>query len=606
MDAPVPVPAPAPAPAPRATDPTPRLLRAALLTGALAIAAWAGFVLFLGYGMADGLDAMDPVRAVLIFLCTFWLAWGALQALAGLTTRPPARPRAEGPLRARTVILAPIFNEDPVETFARIAAMHASLQATGQGGAFDIAVLSDTRDDAAAAAERRCFARLLADTGAGGDPAAGGRLFYRRRAANHGRKAGNIRDFIERSGAAYDHAVILDADSLMEGETLVELVRRIEAAPEVGLIQTLPQLVRARTRFGRVQQFSAALHAPVFCRGQAMMQGRAGPFWGHNAIVRLRAFADSCGLPPLSGRPPFGGDVLSHDYVEAALLARAGWTVRVDDDLGGSFEEGPANLLLHAKRDRRWCQGNLQHLRLLDAPGLAGWSRFVFLQGVLSYVTPVFWLAFLAASIAAPLVASDHDYFPIEGWPHPVFPAPETWRAVALLVCVFGLLFLPKLLILADAILRGRAPGFGGAGRAAAGTAAELAFSALAAPILMMFATRSVLQVLAGADGGWPAQGRGDGRLSPAEAWRATRWIVATGAAGLLGAALLAPELAPWLAPVLVPLLAAPWIIAWSSRPPSGRLFAVPAETAPPAILARHADWLRRWSAPPAPRAQAA
>lgn len=575
--------------------------RVALLSTALAIGAWAGFVLFLGYGMADGLDVMDVVRAVLIFVSTCWLAWGALQALAGLTTRPPARPRTQGPLRVRTAVLAPVYNEDPVETFARIAAIRDSLNRTGQGGAFDIVVLSDTRDETAAAAERRQFARLLADTAA--EP--GGGLHYRRRAVNRGRKAGNIQDFIESSGGAYDYAVILDADSLMEGETLVELVRRIDAAPEVGLIQTLPQVVRARTLFGRVQQFSAALHAPVFCRGQAMMQRRTGPFWGHNAIVRVRAFAESCGLPQLSGRPPFGGDVLSHDYVEAALLARAGWTVRVDDDLGGSYEEGPANMVQHAKRDRRWCQGNLQHARLLAAPGLKAWSRFVFLQGILAYLAPVFWLAFLAASIVAPLFAPPPNYFPIEGWPQPVFPVPETWRAIALLVCVFGLLFLPKLLILADAVLRGRTAGFGGARGTAAGTAAELAFSALAAPIFMMFATRSVLQVLAGADGGWPAQNRSDGRLSLAEAWRATHWIVATGAAGLLGAALLAPQLALWLAPVLGPMLAAPWITAWSSRPAAGRLFAVPAETAPPAILVRHADWLRRWAEPPV-RTQAA
>jgi membrane glycosyltransferase len=563
--------------------------RTVLIAGALAIGWWGGFVLFYGYGVADGADAIDVLRAVLIFLSTFWLAWGALQSVAGLVTRPPRRPRAEGPLRARTVVLVPVCNENPVETFARIAAMDASLQATGHGAAFDFAVLSDTRDEAVAAEERRWFARLLADTGGSG------RMFYRRRAVNRGRKAGNIRDFIERSGAAWEYAVILDADSLMEGETLVELVRRMEAAPEVGLIQTLPQIVRAATLFGRIQQFSAALYAPVFSRGLAMMQGRTGPFWGHNAIVRIRAFAESCGLPQLSGRPPFGGDILSHDYVEAALLARAGWVVRLDDDLGGSFEEGPANIVLHARRDRRWCQGNLQHARLLSAPGLPVWSRFVFLQGILAYVSPVFWLMFLAASIVAPLFAPEPDYFPIEGWSYPVFPVPETWRAIALAVCVFGLLFLPKLLILAESVLRGRSAGFGGSRRTAAGVWAELLFSAIVAPVFLMFTVRSVLQVLAGADGGWPAQNRSDGRLSLVEAWHATHWIVATGIGGFVASFLLAPHLALWLAPVLVPMLAAPAIVAWSSRPSHGPLFAAPAETAPPAILVRHAGWLARW-----------
>jgi membrane glycosyltransferase len=567
------------------------VVRALLLGLSLAIGAWGGFWLFLGYGAADGLDAMDVVRAVLIFLSTFWLAWGAAQGVAGLFTRPPARPRVDGPLTVRTAVLVPVCNEDPAETFARIAAMDVSLRETGERAAFDFVVLSDTRDPDIAEAERRWFARLVAETGGAG------RMFYRRRAVNTGRKAGNIRDFIERSGAAYSYAVILDADSLMEGATLVELVRRMEADPRLGLIQTLPQLVRARSRFARLQQFSAAVYSPVFCRGLAMMQGRAGPYWGHNAIIRVAAFAASCGLPQLSGRPPFGGDILSHDYVEAALLARAGWTVRVDDDLGGSYEEGPQNIVLHARRDRRWCQGNLQHLRLIAAPGLRPWSRFVFVQGVLAYVAPVFWLLFLAASILAPLFVPAPDYFPIEGWPYPVFPVPETERAVALAVCVFGLLFLPKLLILVDAILvRRRAAAFGGAGRLAAGVLAEIAFSVVAAPVFLMFTARSVWQVLRGIDGGWPSQNRSDGRLGLAEAWEASHWIVTGGLLAGAGVAAFAPGLALWLLPVIGPMLAAPLIVAWSSRPSSGRLFRTPAELSEPRVLALHAGWLVHWS----------
>ncbi len=265
-----------------------------------------------------------------------------------------------------TAILVPVYNEDPVATFARIAAMDASLRATGPGDRFHFAILSDTRSDEVAARERIWFLRLLADTHGEG------RIFYRRRTQNKGRKAGNIEDFIKRAGAAYEFAIILDADSLMEGATMVEMVRRMEAAPDLGLLQTLPTIIRAKSRFGRTMQFAGAFYSPIFARGLAMMQGRTGPFWGHNAIVRVKAFAQSCGLPELSGRPPFGGHILSHDYVEAALLARAGWTVRVDDDLAGSYEEAPENIIDHAKRDRRWCQGNLQHARLIFAPGLKG------------------------------------------------------------------------------------------------------------------------------------------------------------------------------------------------------------------------------------------
>jgi membrane glycosyltransferase len=504
-------------------------------------------------------------------------------------------PRAEGPLTARCVVLVPVYNEDPTITFARIAAMHASVQATGWGDRFHFAILSDTRDEAVAAAERRWFDRLLDDTGAEG------RIFYRRRDSNRGRKAGNIEDFFTRSGAAYDFAVILDADSLMEGATLVEMVRRMEAAPDLGLLQTLPVVVNAGSRFGRIQQFSAAFYSPVFCRGLAMMQGRTGPFWGHNAIVRVRAFAESCGLPELRGKPPFGGHILSHDYVEAALLARNGWAVRVDDDLPGSYEEGPENMVLHAKRDRRWCQGNLQHSRLLLAPGLKPWSRFVFVQGILAYLSPVLWLAFLLASILAPLSAPPIDYFPIDGWPFPVIPVSEASKALALAVLVFGLLFLPKLLVLADAAIRGRARGFGGALAATGSVLKELAFSAVAAPVFLMFNTRSVMQVVAGLDGGWPAQSRGDGSLTLAESWAAGHWIVTGGALGFGLAAWLSPALVPWLAPVLLPMVLAPLVIWWSSQRGTG--FLTPAETALPPVLALHRDWLARWQAPLAPAA---
>lgn len=201
-------------------------IRTVLLGASLAIGT-GGFALFLRYGASDGFDAMDVLRAGLIFVSTFWLAWGAVQALAGLTTRPPAVPVAEPAPDSRTVVLVPVYNEDPTITFARIAAMDASVKATGQGARFHFAILSDTRDEAVAAAERRWFLRLLDDTQ--GD----GRIFYRRRESNRGRKAGNIEDFITRSGAAYEFAVILDADSLMEGETLVEMVRRMAGARAV-------------------------------------------------------------------------------------------------------------------------------------------------------------------------------------------------------------------------------------------------------------------------------------------------------------------------------------------------------------------------------------
>lgn len=302
-----------------------------LALAASIMAAVSASLVFYRYGSADGVDAMDWVRAALILISTWWLAWGAAQGLLGLTTRPPHPEASQGPIRSRTVVLVPVYNEDPTVTFARIAAMDASVAAADASAPVDFAILSDTRKEDVARAEQEWFLRLLDETHGQG------RIFYRRRAQNTGKKAGNIEEFIMASGGAYDFAVILDADSLMEGQTLIQMIRRMEAEPRLGLLQTLPKVIRARSVFGRTMQFSASFYSPIFARGLAMMQGKTGPFWGHNAIVRVRAFAESCGLPELRGKPPFGGHILSHDYVEAALLARAGWIVRLDDDLEGSF-----------------------------------------------------------------------------------------------------------------------------------------------------------------------------------------------------------------------------------------------------------------------------
>ncbi|MDB5663988.1 glucans biosynthesis glucosyltransferase MdoH [Cypionkella sp.] len=568
--------------------------RALAIASSVLAAASAGMV-FQIYGAADGVGVIDVLRSVLIFLSTWWLAWGAATALLGLTSRQrPAPARITGPIIGRSVVIVPVYNEDPRITFARIAAMDESITAAkaacGSAAQVDFAVLSDTRDEKIALLEQRWFARLLARQHAEG------RMFYRRREKNTGRKAGNIEDFITTSGAAWDYAVILDADSLMEGDTILEMIRRIEAAPQLGLLQTLPRVVGATTRFGRAMQFAAGFHSPIFARGLAVTQGRTGPFWGHNAIVRIRAWAESCGLPELPGKAPFGGHIMSHDYVEAAMLARAGWLVRLDDDLEGSFEEGPENIIDHAKRDRRWCQGNLQHAKLVAAPGLKSWSRFVFIQGIFAYVAPLLWLAFIAASIAAVYWAETPDYFPEANWPFPVFPNDQTPKAIGLAVGVFGLLVMPKLFVAIDAIFTGRVRGFGGAGGAFRAVFAELALSSVIAPILMAFQSRSVIQVLLGRDGGWPPNNRGDGGLDIAEAWAAGRWISFWGLGGMIATHLLAPVLTLWLLPVALPMLLAPLLIWWTSRTARPRAFPVPEDVTTPAVILRHAAVLSDWS----------
>ncbi|MFC5737841.1 glucans biosynthesis glucosyltransferase MdoH [Sinirhodobacter huangdaonensis] len=567
-----------------------------LAVGLSLVAGLGAFVLFLQFGDADGLDTLDILRALLILISTLWLAWGAIQALIGLTSfaHPPAHDPA-APIRGRSVILMPVYNEDPLATFSRVAAMEASLRETGDPAQIHFAILSDTRNETIARRELVLFKHLVEDRNGMG------RFFYRRRENNVGKKAGNIEDFITRSGGAYDYAVILDADSLMEGATILSMIRRMEAEERLGLLQTLPKVIRARSRFGRAMQFSASFFSPIFARGLAMMQGETGPFWGHNAIVRVRAFAESCGLPALRGKPPFGGHVMSHDYVEAAMLARAGWIVRLDDDLGGSFEEGPENIVDHAKRDRRWCQGNLQHSRIIGAPGLRAWSRFVFAQGIMAYIAPLFWLGFILASIAAPILAPPPDYFPIPYWPFPYFPPSEASKAISLAIGIFGLLLLPKILIATRAAFTGRANGFGGARLAFLSTLGELAFSSLTAPVLLMYATRSVFQVLLGRDGGWPTNNRGDGTLTLGESFAASHWIVTIGTVGLAATWAFAPGLLLWLLPVGVPMIFAPALLRWSSLPSKGRLMGVPTEYAPAPVMVLHDQILERWTAALAP-----
>ena len=266
--------------------------------GFTALAAIAATVLVTDAALQDGFQVWDAIRSALILVTTGWLAWGAALALTGLW---PRKPMPQTPLLSQpaTAVLVPICNEDPVATFARIAAMDRSISAERLD--LDIIVLSDTRAPEGQAAEQAAFRMLIAETGGAG------RIFYRNRTENRGRKAGNVEDFIRRSGGAYDYAVTLDADSLMSGNALREMIARMEADPSLGLLQTLPRVVGAQSYFGRAMQFASALHGPVFTRGLERLQGATGPYWGHNAIVRVSAFAASCGLPELTGKPPFGG-----------------------------------------------------------------------------------------------------------------------------------------------------------------------------------------------------------------------------------------------------------------------------------------------------------
>jgi len=317
--------------------------------------------------------------------------------------------------------------------------------------------------------------------------------------------------------------VVLDADSLMSGDSLLRLAAEMERRPRAGLIQTLPVIVNASTGFARLQQFANRLYGPLLGRGLAWWHGSESNYWGHNAIIRTRAFAEQAGLPKLAGRKPVGGEIMSHDFVEAALMRRGGWSVEIAPDLGGSYEESPPALSDHAVRDRRWCQGNLQHLGVLPARGLHPVSRLHLLTGIGAYLTSPLWLLFLVVGILIALQAQfiRPEYFPRDFALFPRWPAQDPVRAAWVFVGTMSLLFVPKLLALATMLADARRRrGFGGALRSLAGVLLETLVSGLMAPVTMLDQSVTVAATLSGRDVGWNVQRRGDGALPWAQVAR--------------------------------------------------------------------------------------
>ncbi len=301
-----------------------------------------------------GVTVLEAMVLALFLILLAWVAFSFSSAVAGFfvllayrpdedalasATEPPA-------IASRTAMLLPTYNEDAHRLTARLRAIIESLNATSHGKLFDWFVLSDSTDPDIWVAEEKALLALREAVG-------GPRLYYRHRADNTARKAGNISEWITRFGASYDFMIVLDADSLMTGQTIVRLVHAIEANPTAGLVQTLPMIVNARSLFSRVQQFAGRLYGPIIAAGVAWWHGSESNYWGHNAIIRVRAFAEAASLPQLRGRRPFGGHILSHDFVEAALMRRAGWGIYMLPTLGGSYEEVPPSLLDFAARDRR-------------------------------------------------------------------------------------------------------------------------------------------------------------------------------------------------------------------------------------------------------------
>jgi hypothetical protein len=346
----------------------------------------------------------------------------------------------------------------------------------------------------------------------------------------------------------------------MTGECIVRLAIAMEADPDAGLIQTLPLIINRNTFFARLQQFAAKVYGPVIATGLAVWMGRDGNYWGHNAIIRTRAFAEQGGLPDLKGKPPFGGHILSHDFVEAALLRRAGWDVYMLADLQGSYEESPPSLIDLSARDRRWCQGNLQHMRVVMAKGLKLPTRQHFATGIMSYLASPFWLFQLIVGIALVLQTTyiRPEYFARDFRLYPIWPRFDPERALGLFAVTMGILIAPKIFGLVLMLLsrQGRRD-CGGGIRLVISALIEIVLSALLAPIQMLIQSGSVFQILLGRDTGWQPQRRDDGSIPIRDIVRRHRWHTLLGVFAGVSAFTIATSLFLWMSPTIVGLLLA-------------------------------------------------
>lgn len=458
-----------------------------------------------------GFSVLEMVLLTLIAFNFFWICFTVSTVLLGLyslSQRPRVR-RLAPARKMKVALLMPIYNEVPWYVLGNAQTMLEELRKRGGAHDYSMFILSDTQDDAIAAQELISVRALHAMMPPGLN------LYYRRRDQNTDRKVGNIADWVGRWGGGYEAMLVLDADSLMTGRAIARLANALSRDPGAGLIQSYPQLIGAQSVFGRMQQFASGVHGAALAEGLARWAGHEGNYWGHNAIIRTRAFAACAGLPHLRSRLGGGGKlIMSHDFVEAGLLARAGWSVRFLPHIRGSYEETPPTLIDHIQRDRRWCQGNLQHLKLLRAKGFRAISRFHLLHGAIGYLMAPIWFALLViwALIGRGEEASVLTYFSESNPLMPSWPDMSETRHVLVILLIYAMLLAPKLLAIAALPLTGsRFADYGGGLRFALSFVSEIILAVLYAPILMVQQMIAVVRTMLGLQRGWAPQARDGG-----------------------------------------------------------------------------------------------
>lgn len=556
-----------------------------LMFAALVISTVIGLAALMTWTLsAGGLDAIDLVVIALFTTTLPWTAIGFWNAVIGFvlmrtaadpaTTVCPPLARAAGhePISTRTALLSCIRNEDPERVGRNLDLMISGLVDADVGNRFAVFVLSDSNRPEIIAAEEARVAELTERWQ--------GRLrvVYRRRGDNPGYKAGNIRNFCERWGAEFDYLLVLDADSLMAPETILRMVRTMQASPRLGILQTLMVGLPSASGFARPFQFGMRLAMRSYSIGSAWWQADAGPYWGHNALIRAAPFIAHCELPRLPGTGPLGGWVLSHDQVEAVLMRRAGYEVRVMPEEGGSWEENPTTLTEFVRRDLRWCQGNLQYLKLLRMPDLHPVSRVQLLLAILMFISSPAWLGLMV--VGALRVALDSG---------PIFdPLPGQ----VLFWTIMGMVLAPKLASLIDALATpvGRQR-FGGAARLLLGSLAEVLFSMLIGPIMAIAHSVFIGGLCFGRAIVWGAQHRVVHWVCPRSALRRFWPQTLVGIAAVAWFAAFNPDGALWFSPFFTGALLAVPVAVITSLPALGLLLArvglwrIPDEVDPHALV---------------------
>lgn len=534
----------------------------------------------------SGFDVWKLAHLLLFTILFALLAFGTAQASMGFIIRRRGGdafdisrsldPADDDPLDAPTAVIMPICNEEVGRVIEGMRVIYESVQANGQLGNCDFFLLSDSPDPNHWVEEEAAWLALVQKLGAHG------RIFYRKRRSGINKKAGNVADFCRRWGSHYRYMVVLDADSIMGGTAIEKMVRLMERNPGVGLIQAVPVLVNGESILARVQQFATRLYGPIFSAGLNYWQLAEANYWGHNAIIRVEPFIKHCALPELPGDGPFGGRIMSHDYVEAALMRRAGWQVWLATDLPGNFEECPSNLVDFAKRDRRWLQGNLQHSRLVVAGGFHPVNRLHFVLGILSYVASPLWCALLFLSCVIAYRATGNKLAESS------LPWSFGTQALALFLVTLALLFTPKVLALIDLRRRSDRGAFGEGDKVALGVGVETITFTLIAPILMLFHTKFVALTLARRTISWGSQRRGHaGDSAWAEAFSAHTGQTIFGLVLTLVVSRISPTLGWWMSPLLAGMILSIPISYITGNPDIGRwfrahgLFLTPDETEP-------------------------